>query len=62
MLVDLKDAAKEFKISVTHAKKLVKAGRWPIYRISERVIRVDPEEIKNLMRVPIKTEGGILMR
>jgi predicted site-specific integrase-resolvase len=55
MLSTLKETAEELKISLRQVKKLVKAGRWPIYRISERIVRVDPEEIKQLSR--IKAEG-----
>ena len=50
MLTKLKTAADELQISLRHAKNLVKAGRWPIYRISQRVVRVNLEEIKALSR------------
>ena len=53
MLVTLREAAAELKISLNHAKNLVKAGQWPIYKISERIIRVDPEEIKQIARISV---------
>ena len=48
MLVTLKEAAQEFKISPRHAKILVTTGKWPAFQLGPRVIRVNIEQIKQL--------------
>ena len=51
MLVDLKDATREFRISTRYAKKLVSTGRWPAFQLGPRIIRVDPDQIKKLTAI-----------
>ncbi|MSP41514.1 MAG: DNA-binding protein [Deltaproteobacteria bacterium] len=51
MLCTLKLAAEELDCSHEHIRRQVRTGRWPFYRIGERAIRIDPEEIKALVHV-----------
>lgn len=51
MLVHVKDVVRDFKISERHIRKLIAEGRIPFYKLSPKVIRLDPEELKNYMRL-----------
>jgi hypothetical protein len=53
MLTDVKSAAKELDCSVTHARRMIKSGGWPPYRLGPGVIRVDPAEVLVATRITI---------
>lgn len=51
MLSRIAEAARELGCSPDHARRMIKSGRWPYYRIGPKAMRIDPEEIKNLGRM-----------
>ena len=51
MLATIDLASKELRCSPDHVRRMIKAGRWPFYRLGIRAIRIDPDEIKNLGRL-----------
>jgi len=57
MLTDVRGAAKLLKVSRAHARRQIKAGLWPIYRLGQRVVRIDVEEVKALSRVSNNVGG-----
>ncbi len=56
MLLSLTAAARELGCSVEHARRMIRSGRWPAYKIGPRAVRIDPEEIKALGRLTIQAE------
>ena len=42
--------AKELDVSTEHARRMIRKGLWPIYRLGKKAIRIDVEEIKKLTR------------
>ncbi len=51
MLVRINKAAKTLDVSASHIRKMIARGRYPSYRIGNRIIRVDPEEIRAISKV-----------
>lgn len=51
MLVKLKHAAKELSISERFLRQLIAEQRIPFYRLSKRTLRVDLDELRDLMRL-----------
>ena len=51
MLVGITQASKELGISPEHIRRMIRANRWPYYRLGKRGIRVDVGEIRNLGRL-----------
>jgi excisionase family DNA binding protein len=49
-LVDAKVAAKELRVSQQLLRNLVKEGRVPFYRLSERTLRFDLGELRDHMK------------
>ena len=45
-LISLKQAARVFAVSESHMRRMVACERFPFYRLGHRLIRVDPEEIR----------------
>jgi|GEM_PF-3392130 excisionase family DNA binding protein len=58
MLATINAAARELGCSPDHVRRMIKAGRWPYYRMGLRAIRLDPEEIKGLGRLIAQGEKG----
>ena len=46
MLCSIQDASKVFKLSQRHIRRMIADGRWPVYRLGRRLVRLDLEEIK----------------
>ena len=66
MLLSIAQASKELGLSPGHIRKQIKSGRWPSYRLGDKALRVDVEEIRALGRMVeawkreqkgVKTEG-----
>jgi excisionase family DNA binding protein len=57
-LVTAKAAAKELRISEQLLRNLVRDGRVPFYRLSERTLRFDLEEIRDRMKKNAEKEHG----
>ncbi len=47
-LLPLSQGARELGCSVEHARRQVRAGRWPAYKLGPKALRIDPEEIRAL--------------
>ncbi len=45
------ETAKELKVSERFLRKLVASGRIPFYRLSERTLRFDLDELRDYMRL-----------
>jgi excisionase family DNA binding protein len=56
MLATISAGARELGCSPEHARRMIRNGRWPYYRLGVRAIRIDPEEIKNLGRLIAERE------
>lgn len=50
MLVSVKKAAEELGVSSEHIRRMIRAGRWPCYRLGSKCTRIDPGEIRALGR------------
>ena len=48
MLTSLTQGAKELGVSVEHIRRMVRAGRWPAYKLGPKATRIDPDEIRAL--------------
>ena len=51
MLVKISEAAKLLGVSSEHIRRMIRAGRWPYYKLGKKGTRVDVEEIKALGRL-----------
>jgi excisionase family DNA binding protein len=59
MLVSIQEAAKELKVSDRHVRRMIAEGKYPFYRIGDRAVRLDLEEIKSASRtLAVKSSGG----
>ena len=58
MLKGITQASKELGVSAEHIRRMVRAGRWPVYRLGRKATRIDVEEVKRMVRLdpraPIK--------
>jgi excisionase family DNA binding protein len=59
MLVSIQEAAKELKVSDRHVRRMIAEGKYPFYRIGDRAVRLDLEEIKSASRaLAVKLSRG----
>jgi excisionase family DNA binding protein len=59
MLVSIQEAAKALKVSDRHVRRMIAEGKYPFYRIGNRAVRLDLEEIKSASRtLAVKSTGG----
>jgi len=66
MLVTVKAACAELGVSLSHARRQIKRGAWPFYKLGPRILRFDIQELRDLGRLvangesvdPEKREGG----
>lgn len=54
MLKRISEAARELGCSCEHLRRQIRLGRWPSYLIGTRQVRVDVDEIKNLLRLTVR--------
>jgi excisionase family DNA binding protein len=52
MLVTISEVAKELKVSDRHVRRMMAEGKFPFYRIGDRAVRLDLQEIKAASRAP----------
>ncbi len=52
MLKAIPEASKELGVSAEHARRMVRAKKWPFYRLGPKATRLDVEEIRLLSRQP----------
>lgn len=60
MLVRVSEAATLLGVSAEHIRRMIRAGRWPFYKLGEKGARIDVDEIKALGR--LIAEGEIERR
>jgi excisionase family DNA binding protein len=59
MLLSIQEAAKALKVSDRHVRRMIAEGKYPFYRIGNRAVRLDLEEIKSASRtLAVKSSGG----
>jgi excisionase family DNA binding protein len=59
MLITIPEIAKELKVSDRHVRRMIAEGKYPFYRIGNRAVRLDLEEIKSASKVlTVKSSGG----
>jgi excisionase family DNA binding protein len=59
MLISIQEAAKALKVSDRHVRRMIAEGKYPFYRIGNRAVRLDLEEIKSASRtLAVKLSGG----
>lgn len=46
-LISVPDASQSLGISKAHLYKLIRAGKLPVYKLSERTLRVDLDELRD---------------
>ena len=56
MLKSVVKAAKELGVSVEHIRRMLRAKRWPFYRLGPKATRVDVEEVKRLEKEEPRAE------
>ena len=56
MLMSVTAAAKELGVSTMHIRRMIRLGKWPIYRMGPKATRIDVEEIKTLGRLTAEAE------
>ena len=48
MLVSVTQASKELGVSIEHIRRMIRSGRWPVYRLGAKCTRIDVQEIRAL--------------
>jgi len=56
-LVSIPTFAQMANLNAATVRSRIKSGDWPFYRLGERSIRVDVDEIRTLLRSPVKEKG-----
>ncbi len=51
MLVTVSQAARELGVSTEHARRMIRSGKWPTYKLGTKATRVDVGEIRQLARL-----------
>jgi excisionase family DNA binding protein len=50
MLVSIQEVARVLGVSDRHIRRMMAKGRYPFYRIGDRAVRLDIDEIKSVSR------------
>ena len=56
MLLSVSQTARELGVSCAHVRRMVKAGRWPVYCLGPKAMRLDVEEIRTLGRLTAEAQ------
>ena len=56
MLITISAASRELGVSQEHIRRMVRAGRWPAYRLGPKATRIDPDEIRALGKLIFEGE------
>lgn len=56
MLMSVTAAAKELGVSTEHIRRMIRAGKWPVYRMGPKATRIDVEEIRTMGRLMAQAE------
>lgn len=57
-MLTIQEAAKALKVSDRHVRRMIAEGKYPFYRIGNRAVRLDLEEIKTASRGKKPSQGG----
>ena len=52
MLLSISQGARELGVSIEHARRQIRAGRWPFYKLGPKATRIDIDEIRKLYAMP----------
>ena len=55
-LQSISQGSKELGCSTEHARRQIRAGRWPAYKLGPKALRIDPEEIRALGKMIHESE------
>ncbi len=58
MLVSIQEAAQALKVSDRHIRRMIAEGKYPFYRVGNRAVRLDLEEIKTASRGKKPSRGN----
>ena len=50
-LVKIPTGARELDVSIEHARRQIRLGNWPAYKLGKKATRIDVEEIRTLSRL-----------
>jgi excisionase family DNA binding protein len=56
MLMSITEASRELGVSALHIRRMIKAGKWPVYRLGSKATRLDVDEIRTLGRLTAQAE------
>jgi len=56
MLVRVTQGAKELGVCIEQARRMIRAGKWPTYKLGPKSTRIDVDEIKSLTRLATLAE------
>jgi len=59
MLVRVTQGAKELGVCIEQARRMIRAGKWPTYKLGPKSTRIDVDEIKSLTRLAALAEKKI---
>lgn len=50
-LVSISQAAKQLGCCTEHVRRMIRAGRWPAYKLGPKATRIDVDEVRALGRL-----------
>jgi len=50
-LVSISQAAKQLGCCAEHVRRMIRAGKWPAYRLGPKATRIDVDEVRALGRL-----------
>jgi hypothetical protein len=56
MLVSLTAGSRELGVSTKHIRYMIRLGKWPAYLVGSKTMRIDPHEIRDLIRLTAEVE------
>ena len=56
MLLTIQETAKVLKVTDRHVRRMIATGKYPFYRVGNRAVRLDLDEIKAANRGKVNTE------
>ena len=51
MLVNIAAGARELGVCSEHVRRQIRKGKWPAYKVGEKGLRIDVDEIRTLLRL-----------
>ena len=56
MLLTIQETAKVLKVTDRHVRRMIATGKYPFYRVGNRAVRLDLEEIKAASKGKVNSE------